>query len=154
MLLVLSLISVTALRVTRLEERMAGNNQDRNLAFQAAEAALREGEAFLQNPALPAFNGTNGLYRYLDGSPPAPSAFSAGNSRSYVQPLPGVAEQPRYIIEQMPPGPSASESLVIGVTYGAPTRIVYRITAVGYGGSAAENGTPTTRVTLQTSFKR
>jgi len=46
MLLLLTLISVTASQVTGLEEKMAGNSRDSNLAFQAAEAALRGGERF------------------------------------------------------------------------------------------------------------
>jgi type IV pilus assembly protein PilX len=33
------------MQVTRMEERMAGNSRDINLAFQGAEAALRDGEA-------------------------------------------------------------------------------------------------------------
>jgi len=44
-LLLLTLIMITALKVTALEERMSGNSQNRNVAFQAAESALREAEA-------------------------------------------------------------------------------------------------------------
>ncbi len=45
MLLLLTMIGVTGTQVTSLEEKMAGNMRDRNLAFQAAESALRAGEA-------------------------------------------------------------------------------------------------------------
>ena len=41
MLLVLTLLATASARMTLLEERMTGNTQDRNVAFQAAEAALR-----------------------------------------------------------------------------------------------------------------
>ena len=44
-LLLLTIIGLTATQVTGLEEKMAGNLRDRNLAFQAAETALRAGEA-------------------------------------------------------------------------------------------------------------
>lgn len=44
-LLVMTLIGVTAMQTTTLEEKMAGNMRDMNLAFQAAERALRAGEA-------------------------------------------------------------------------------------------------------------
>ena len=47
-LLLLTIIMITALRVTALEERMASNAQNRNVAFQAAESALREAEAIIQ----------------------------------------------------------------------------------------------------------
>ena len=43
-LLLMTLIGVTAMQTTTLEERMTGNMRDSNIAFQAAEAALREGE--------------------------------------------------------------------------------------------------------------
>lgn len=44
LLLLLTLISMSAMRMSGLEEKMAGNDRDRNLAFQAAESALRAGE--------------------------------------------------------------------------------------------------------------
>ena len=36
------------MQMTRLEERMAGNSRDINLAFQGAEAGLRDGEERIQ----------------------------------------------------------------------------------------------------------
>jgi type IV pilus assembly protein PilX len=45
LLVVLTIIGIGAMQTTRMEERMAGNTRDLNLAFQAAEAALRDGEA-------------------------------------------------------------------------------------------------------------
>jgi type IV pilus assembly protein PilX len=47
MLLLLTIIMLAAMRVTSLEERMAGNLRNQNIAFQAAESALREAEAFI-----------------------------------------------------------------------------------------------------------
>jgi len=47
MLLLLTIIGVTAMRVTGLEEKMAGNSKDQNVAFQAAEVSLRDSEAWL-----------------------------------------------------------------------------------------------------------
>jgi Tfp pilus assembly protein PilX len=44
-LLLLTIIMIAAMRVTSLEERMAGNLRNHNIAFQAAESALREAEA-------------------------------------------------------------------------------------------------------------
>lgn len=45
LLLIMTLLGSAVLRSTVLEERMSANLVDRNLSFQAAEAALREGEA-------------------------------------------------------------------------------------------------------------
>ncbi|MFK5947321.1 MAG: PilX N-terminal domain-containing pilus assembly protein, partial [Methylococcales bacterium] len=38
MLLLLTLIGITGTQVTSLEEKMAGNARDQNIAFQAAES--------------------------------------------------------------------------------------------------------------------
>jgi type IV pilus assembly protein PilX len=46
-LLLLTMITVTALQVTSLEQKMAGNMQEQNVAFQAAESALREAEGLI-----------------------------------------------------------------------------------------------------------
>ena len=47
LLLIMTLLGLTSLRGTMMEQRMSANAYDRNLSFQAAEAALREGEAVL-----------------------------------------------------------------------------------------------------------
>ncbi|MBN0989050.1 pilus assembly PilX family protein [Amphritea pacifica] len=43
----MSIIAVSGMQITSLEERMAGNHQDKDRAFQAAEAALVEGEQYV-----------------------------------------------------------------------------------------------------------
>jgi len=47
LLLVMTLLSVAGLRGTGMQERMASNLRDRNLAFQSAESALRAAETAL-----------------------------------------------------------------------------------------------------------
>jgi len=44
-LLVLTIIGVTAMSTTNLEEKMAGNMRAKDITFQAAESGLRAGEA-------------------------------------------------------------------------------------------------------------
>jgi type IV pilus assembly protein PilX len=51
LLLVMTLLGLSSLRSTLLEERMTGAMFDRSLAFQVAESALREGEAFVTTQA-------------------------------------------------------------------------------------------------------
>ena len=53
MLLLVTLLGVTSVRMLTVEERMAANSFDRNLAFQAAETALREGEALAASNIAP-----------------------------------------------------------------------------------------------------
>lgn len=48
LLLVMTLLGLTAMQVARMEERMAGNTRDINLAFQGAEAGLRDGEGQIE----------------------------------------------------------------------------------------------------------
>jgi len=47
LLLVLTIIGVTVMQMSRMQERMSGNSRDVNLAFQAAEGALRAAEQFI-----------------------------------------------------------------------------------------------------------
>ena len=59
LLLVMTLLGLASLRGTLLEERMTSNLLDRSLAFQVAEAGLREAEARLNaTPAFPTAAGT------------------------------------------------------------------------------------------------
>ncbi len=44
LLLVMTVLGLAAMTVTRMEERMAGNQRDVNIAFQGAEAGLRDAE--------------------------------------------------------------------------------------------------------------
>ena len=57
-LLLLTIIGLTAMQTTALEEKMAGHLRDKNLAFQAAESALRAAEdslpSILQSAYIPA----------------------------------------------------------------------------------------------------
>ena len=48
LLLALTILGVSSMSTSTLETRMANNFQDRNAAFQAAEAALREGERLVE----------------------------------------------------------------------------------------------------------
>lgn len=61
MLVLVTLVGLTSIRTITLEERMAANSVDRNLAFQAAETALREGEAVADAQSLNA-NGPNNAF--------------------------------------------------------------------------------------------
>jgi type IV pilus assembly protein PilX len=52
LLLVLTIIGVTVMQMSRMQERMAGNTRDVNLAFQAAEGALRGAEAYIRGQVI------------------------------------------------------------------------------------------------------
>ena len=166
LLAIITLLGIAVMHTTVTEERMAGNMRDRSLAFQAAEAALREGERYLSpenNLVLPTFDGTQG--RYLLAATGQPVWLKADgtlqdatfwgvddNVRIYPteagsQALAGVSAQPRYVLENISAcRPGVGDSWVLGSCEQQP--VFYRVTARGVGGS------PNAVVTLQTTFKR
>jgi type IV pilus assembly protein PilX len=66
MLLLLTLIGISSIQTTSLEEKMAGNLRDRNIAFQAAESAIRDAEQDIRGigttPRSPAISGITDFY--------------------------------------------------------------------------------------------
>lgn len=67
LLLLMTMVGITGMNMTSLEERMSGNYRDHEMAFQAAEAALVDAENFIESTELtladfytnPACSGTN-----------------------------------------------------------------------------------------------
>ena len=144
LLIVVTILGISGMRSTTLEEKMASNMHDVQLAFHAAESALREGEGKLQLPTLPAFNDTNGYYQpdallwqTIDWDPANGDVIAVNTSYD-------VAEQPSFYIEEMP-ATSFGGSIEAGASLTTGT---YRITARGVGGSS------TSQVILQETFRR
>lgn len=65
-LLLLTIIGLGSIQTTTMEEKMAGNNRDRELAFQAAEAALAIGEQEIMSRITEnAYGTTTPWHEYL-----------------------------------------------------------------------------------------
>lgn len=153
-LVILTLIVLAGFGVSNLEERMAGNTRDRDLAFQAAEAAIQQAEQILQQPALPAFALGTGYTPQINGAG-TDSYWQtynwSGQSVTYNpglnggQSISGVASQPQFVVEQMPAVTGPGSSLVVGPLSSSS---YYRITARGVG------GTTNAVVILQATFRR
>lgn len=147
MLLAMTLLGVTAVRNTTLQERMAGNLRDSNLSFQAAERALREGEEFLRSPTIPPFTGANGLLTMQDdaGQGSFWSAYAWATNGRTAPDVDEVVSAPLYVIEELPPVPVAG-----GSERFAPLPDVgyFRVTARGVGGTAEAI------TILQTTYRR
>lgn len=99
MLLLLTLIGFSALQSTGLEEKMAGNMRDRNLAFQAAEAALRDAEGDIKNVAKNALPRVSGVTNASVDCGTANGASTASDSDdglcySYPGSYPGANSNP------------------------------------------------------------
>ena len=139
-LIVMTLIGVTGIASSTLEEKMAGNTRDQALAFQAAEAALRDGEQYWTDivSLAAAFNGANaGLYP-ADERPDVLDEDTWDNSRAYSGAIDGVKQQPRYIIELLGQIQTDTDDLNIGgygETSGLATPFVARVTARAVGGT-------------------
>jgi len=62
LLIIMTLLGISGMNDTVMQERMAGNQRNSTLAFQAAESALRAGEEFIDTWGLPFPSGdTNPL---------------------------------------------------------------------------------------------
>lgn len=147
-LLVMTLIGVTAMQTSTLEERMAGNLRDINLAFQASEAALRQGENELADSATYVamkFDGTDGTYP--EGIDPLDKTKYAKTFAGTNFSLQGLAQQPIYYIEEFPPVKLPRSSVVSGFEP-PPTITYYRVTGRGVG------ATDTAVATVQSTYLR
>lgn len=161
MVLLISIIGVSAIRGSNLQESMAGNMRERNLAFQAAESALRIGEGIVSDQvSRPLITNTQGLYgdTYRD---PASSILTFSNAdwlnsakvRATALELDYVTREPTYVVEQLDPDigiGAAMEGSAIDLEGMQNTGDItpYRITARGFGGSVDSIKT------LQTSYNR
>ena len=119
-LIVLSMLGTWAASNNVLQERMAGNTRNRDVALQAAEAALRDAELTIGTWRTQTFDGTHGLYAWT---------AATANDRAYWQDparwttfrtlpsgsLTRVAAAPKYIVEKMPNTPNASDPSVFDV---------------------------------------
>lgn len=62
LLIAVMLLGLSGVRGTSLQVRMGAGLYDRQIAFQAAESAMREAEVAVAAGSNPVFNGANGLY--------------------------------------------------------------------------------------------
>lgn len=141
-LLLMTLIAVTAMQTTTLEEKMAGNSRDRDLALQAAESALRDAEAVIElRVSIPSSDGT-GIYAMDSTAVPDysdPTTWTGTNSVAAATTITGIATPPRYYIEHIIQDSSdRSPSLVRAGYEGSnhdTTTSIFRITTQGVGSS-------------------
>lgn len=162
MLVLITLLAVSGMRSTIMEERMVSNSRNSNTAFQLAESALRQAELALQAAAIANLASVGPLNVYdaeINNNVPGVTCMVTLNSLNFNLPAtwPGIScdltgstiaelntrQLPHYFIEFV----FAEPTLMVGAG-GVPVRdCYYRITSRGYG--ADENSF----VTLQTTYK-
>lgn len=130
-LVILTLLGITAATVTGLEERMAGNTRDRDLAFESAEAAMRDGEARLRYAAfrtaakvLDCTSANDAAYW---------NAYNWNSASAPTQTLNQVAQQAKIVVQcRLNPCPSPFPNPAPACPSTATT---FRITTWGVGSS-------------------
>jgi len=140
-LLLMTLIGITSIRTTTMEERMAGNTRDQHLAFMAAETTLREAETALEAFASTAVFGTgtgNGYYDTDNDADYTVSGTWTGTDSIVATSIPEVNTAPRYYIKLVTcisgTGGGMGMSGYGKVKGGGDTQL-FRITARGTGGT-------------------
>jgi type IV pilus assembly protein PilX len=110
LLVILSMIGVTVARMQTVEERMARNEDNRQLSLQAAEAALRNAEdGLLISPGISQFAGNTGGYYVM--SPTTGSVLPTINwtvpaqVTTYTGPpltaIPTAVQTPKIVVEYL-----------------------------------------------------
>jgi type IV pilus assembly protein PilX len=154
-LLILTILGVSSIQTTSLQERMARNYRDVNIAFQGAEAAISEGEEYLETLTnIGAFpedddaqlcvsglcNSIDGVsrwtqnYGYVDWDTDSTHRVATTTAASL-----GAADDPRYMIEYVARVTIEQDTLNIGnVGEGGSSgrAYIFRITSRGTGGTA------------------
>ena len=151
LLVLMTLLALVSLRGTLMQERMSSNQYDRGLAFQSAEAALREAESV-----------ATGLTKVDPGckdgvcDTPAPTDtprwldtanWPANSKETSDTNLGTLAVKSRYIIEYMGEfaGKTCTTSGDVSETTCSDQEKIYRITARSSAADRAD-------VTLQSNF--
>lgn len=158
LLLILTLLGMSAMQSSTIEERMASNFEQGDLAFQASEAGLRDAEDWIGSQVagggLPSFTsgGTDGLWLpAAAGATPVWEVVDWTNTSTSTEyqdsdlDSTGVTK-PRYVIEFVATLNSESDSLAIDEI---PEELgMYRITSRG----VSPNGR--SEVWLQSTYLR
>jgi type IV pilus assembly protein PilX len=154
LLLVLTVLGITTLRMTTMQERMAGNTRDLGLAFQGAEAGLTEGEQWLRGRVVqPVATGTlpcEVCQQFGSGNVPVvpvniehqDATWWEDNGVEVAGEIDDLDAQPRYVIEE---AGFVRDSLLFDETAG---RDFYRVTSQSTGASGLANSV------LQSTYAR
>lgn len=158
-LLVMTMVGISGMRGTVLQERMAYNTKDRNQAFQAAESAMRDAEIYIESIVTTgAFDGTSGLFGESQANPDYLDATTWTDNSLSVEALnlPGSYSAPRYFIAQFGTIKGTRGALNLngyGDNKGIGDVTAFRLTTRGIGASQDDDGV-STEVMLRSYYGR
>ncbi len=142
LLLVVTLLAVSSMQGTVLEEKMAGNTRDRNLAFQTTESAIREAETYIEGVvSLGSFNGAGGLFGLTDIEPYYSLGTTWTDTTQHVVANAdyGSYAAPQYYIKHFTTVKGTEGAMNMsgyGDNKGTGDVSIFKITSRGSGGSA------------------
>lgn len=142
LLLVVTLLAVNSMQGTLLEEKMTGNSQDRNLAFQSAESAVREAEVSVESIAsMGGFDGNAGRFGLTNAEPEYSAAATWTDTTQHVEADEafGSYEEPQYFIKHFTTVIGTEGALNMsgyGDNKGSGDVTIFRITARATGGNS------------------
>ncbi|HEU5137748.1 MAG TPA: PilX N-terminal domain-containing pilus assembly protein [Steroidobacteraceae bacterium] len=156
LLLVLTIIGVTVMQMSRMQERMAGNSRDINLAFQAAEGSLRAAESFIDDEPVRPVTCASTLSETCKVLAEGTVTGTTGNQdeewwedngQTYDQEtMDGLSEAPTAVVEEL--GYVRTDGGVVMGQDPPDGRDFYQVTARSTGGSGMAE------VVLQSTFTR
>jgi len=126
MLMLVTLIGISGMQTTVLEERMASNHRDQNTAFQAAEATILQARTYIESQPLSfAYPNTGGIADdaffttalWASASAIATPAGYGGNFN--------LMADPRYIVERISPTLLRVTARAVGASPG--TQVILRV---------------------------
>lgn len=156
-LLLMTIIGVSAMSTTALQEKMAGNLKDKHWSFNASESGAMAGERVLcldydgRIPVIDPSNTTDGLYRTSGTGEPIWETVDWAGSDTFTHTAAfsssKLYEAPRFIIEEVQ---EVKEGLGGGGGYSesGKSRMLYRVTGRGVG------GTPNAVSIVQSTFAK
>ena len=156
MLLIITVLGLSSVQTTSMQERMARNSRDSNLAFISAEAGLKSAEfvvsRYVVEESLDALvESSPGLFfeKSYNGTQNWEN-FDWENGDYYVaDAVEGTAAVPKYIVEIVQAVTAYEDNVNlnnIDQDMGASRTHIYRITAYGTG------GTPNTHAMIQSTY--
>ena len=152
MLLVMTIIGTSAIRLTTNSERMTGQFFNKHTSFDASEAALRAGEATVENLSLVApTDGTDGLYLPNTGGVPRwQNPETDWETRPGIA-LQQVARQPEYIAEYLGGVPRDNNCTLDSDTSTNFDcwRYAYRVSSQGWGQNTSSSSATQSTVIIR-----
>lgn len=135
MLLLLTVIGLSSIRGTTLQERMAGNSRDESLAFQASETAMRQAESVIRAQTRAYWQNYTTTPTWANGT----ALTGLGTPRYKITPLPGISIM------------KAGDSLQAGAPISSS---VIRIEAEGFGITKDDASNWASKVELRSIYRR